>query len=310
MIKVIDKEVLSTDKKHILKGKIYIPDGSPKGLLHVVHGMTEYIGRFDGFMREMAENGYIVFGYDHLGHGHTVNDESELGFIAHKDGWQRLVDDVFAFGNSVRKSLNGEKLPFILMGHSMGSFVVRLAAAKFKHCDKLIVMGTGGPNPAAGVAIPLAGILKALKGERGYSDLLQNAAFGAYNKRFESENDPYAWLSVNKENRDKYRIDPLCTYRFTNSAMQDLVRLNKYCNDKSWYDDIDKKMPILLVSGSEDPVGDYGKGVRNVYERLKSVGANVQIRLYEGYRHEILNDFCRDQVVEDIRAFVNAYTNP
>jgi alpha-beta hydrolase superfamily lysophospholipase len=88
--------------------------------------------------------------------------------------------------------------------------------------------------------------------------------------------------------------------------MQDLVRLNKYCNDKSWYDDIDKKMPILLVSGSEDPVGDYGKGVRNVYERLKSVGANVQIRLYEGYRHEILNDFCRDQVVEDIRAFVNA----
>ncbi len=306
MVKVIDKEVLSTDKKHKLKGKIYIPDGSAKGLLHVVHGMTEYIGRFDGFMREMAQDGFIVFGYDHLGHGHTVNDENELGFIAHENGWQHLVDDVFTFGNEVRKSLQGEKLPFILMGHSMGSFIVRLAAAKYNHYDKLIVMGTGGPNPASGVAIILAGLLKAVKGERGYSDLLQNAAFGAYNKHFEKENDPYAWLSVNKENRDKYRVDPLCTYRFTNSAMQDLVKLNKYCNDKKWYADINKKKPILLVSGSEDPVGDYGKGVKAVYENLKAAGAHVQIKLYEGYRHEILNDFCRDQVVADIRTFISA----
>ena len=306
MIKVIDKEVLSSDKKHYLKGKIYIPEGSPKGLFHVVHGMTEYIGRFDGFMREMAEDGYIVFGYDHLGHGHTVDSDSELGFIAHENGWQNLVDDVFIFGNEMRKTIESENLPFILMGHSMGSFIVRLAAAKYNHYNKLIVMGTGGPNPAAGAGILLGSILKKTKGERGYSDLLQNAAFGTYNKRFESENDKYAWLSVNKENRDKYRVDPLCTYRFTNSAMQDLVKLNKYCNDKKWFKDIDKKKTILLVSGSEDPVGDYGKGVQKVYDSLKAAGANVQIKLYEGYRHEILNDYCRDQVIEDIKNFVNA----
>ena len=141
MVKVIDKEVLSSDKVHYLKGRIYIPEGSPKGLLHVVHGMTEYIGRYDGFMREMAEFGYITFGYDHLGHGMTAVDESELGFIAHKGGWNLLVDDVFLFGNEIRKAMSGEKLPFILMGHSMGSFIVRLTAARYQHHDKLIVMG-------------------------------------------------------------------------------------------------------------------------------------------------------------------------
>lgn len=304
MVKVIDKEVLSSDKKHQLKGKIYIPEGSPKGLFHVVHGMTEYIGRYDSFMREMAEAGYITFGYDHLGHGKTAINERELGFIADKDGWKFLVDDVFVFGNEIRKAMHGEKLPFILMGHSMGSFIVRLTAAKYDRYDKLIVMGTGGPNPAAGAGIALAGMIKSFKGSRGYSNFIYSMAFGSYNKGLENENDPYAWLSVNKENRDKYRVDPFCTYRFTVSAMQDLVRLNKYSNDKSWFDNINKKKPILLVAGGEDPVGEHGAGVKKVYDMLKAAGANVDIRIYEGYRHEILQDMCREKVISDIKAFV------
>ncbi|MBQ3265260.1 MAG: alpha/beta fold hydrolase [Ruminococcus sp.] len=305
MIKIIDKEVLSSDKKHHLKGKIYLPEGTPKGLFHVVHGMTEYIGRYDGFMRAMAQDGYIVFGYDHLGHGHTVDSDSELGFIAHENGWQNLVDDVFIFGNEIRKSLEGESLPFILMGHSMGSFIVRLTAAKYNHYDKLIVMGTGGPNPAAGAGIALSGMIKAFKGDHGYSKLIYSMAFGSYNKGFEQENDQYAWLSVDKKNRDNYRKDPLCTFLFTVSAMQDLVCLNKYSNDKSWFSAIDRKKPILLTAGGEDPVGEHGAGVKKVYELLKKAGANVSIKLYDGYRHEILQDFCRDEVIKDIIAFVN-----
>ena len=303
MVKVIDKEVMSSDKKHMLKGKLYIPEGSPKGLLHVVHGMCEYIGRYDGFMREMAESGYIVFGYDHLGHGKTALNESELGFIDHADGWKKLVDDVYIFGSEVRKTADKD-LPFILMGHSMGSFIVRLTAAKYDHWDKLIIMGTGGPNAAAGAGIAVCGMLKALKGERSYSKLVQNMAFGTYNKGFEQENDPYAWLSVNKANRDKYRADPFCTYLFTVSAMQDLVQLNKRSNDKEWFEKIDKSKPILLTSGGEDPVGEKGEGVRKVYDTLKSAGADVELKLYEGYRHEILNDYCREQVVADIKDFI------
>lgn len=302
MIKVIDKEVLSSDKKHRLNGVIYLPEGSPKGLLHVVHGMTEYIGRYDSFMRAMAEFGYITFGYDHIGHGHTASQE-ELGYFADKDGWKILVDDVFVFGNTVKKEL-GKDLPFILMGHSMGSFIVRLTAAKYNHYDKLIVMGTGGPNPAAGAGIALSGILKKIKGAHGYSDFIYSMAFGTYNKGFEQENDKYAWLSVDKVNRDNYRKDPLCTFLFTVSAMQDLIKLNKYCNDKSWFTTIDKNKPILLTAGGDDPVGDHGKGVQKVYDLLKAENVNVSIKLYDGYRHEILNDFCKEDVIKDLCAFV------
>jgi len=302
MIKVIDKEVLSSDKKHLLKGKLYIPEGKAKGLFHVVHGMTEYIGRYDGFMRAMAEEGYITFGYDHLGHGMTA-DDSELGYIAHEKGWEILVDDVFVFGNSIKKTIGGD-LPFILMGHSMGSFIVRLCAVKYNHYDKLIIMGTGGPNPAAGAGIAVTSALKKIKGEHGYSDLVYKMAFGAYNKRFESENDSYAWLSVDKGNRDRYRADKYCTFLFTISAMQDLIRLNKGSNEKEWFAAVDKTKPILLTSGAEDPVGDYGAGVRKVCDLLKAQGANVRMKLYDGYRHEILNDGCRDQVIADIKAFI------
>lgn len=303
MIKVIEKEVLSSDKIHQLKGKIYIPEGTARGLFHVVHGMTEYIGRYDSFMRAMAQDGYIVFGYDHLGHGNTAKDDSELGFIAHENGWEKLVDDVFLFGNEIRKAMGGD-LPFILMGHSMGSFIVRLTAAKYNHYDKLIVMGTGGPNPAAGAGIAIAGILKKIKSERSISPFISKMAFGTYNKRFEQENDQNAWLSTLRDNRDKYRNDKFCTFQFTVSAMQDLVRLNKGCNEKKWFDSINKEKPILLVSGSEDPVGDYGAGIKTVYDGLKAMSANVQMKLYEGCRHEILNDTCRDEVIADIKRFV------
>ena len=303
MIKVMDKNVMSSDKQHMLKGKLYIPEGKAKGFFHVVHGMTEYIGRYDAFMRRMAEDGYITFGYDHLGHGETAKDDAELGFISHKDGWQRLVDDVFVYGNAIRRTI-GEKLPFILMGHSMGSFIVRLTAVKYNHYDKLIIMGTGGPNPAAGAGISITALNKRVRGERSVSEVVYKLAFGSYNKRFKDEGDPYSWLSVDKENRDKYRKDKYCTYMFSVSAMQDLIRLNSGSNKKSWFRDIDKTKPILLVSGAEDPVGENGVGVKKVHDLLKAEGADVRMKLYEGYRHEILNDYCRDEVIKDIEDFV------
>ena len=303
MIKVIDKDILSSDKVHQLKGKLYLPEGQAKGFFHVVHGMTEHIARYDGFMREMAEEGYITFGYDHLGHGYTAVDDSELGFIAHENGWERLIDDVFVYGNTIRKAMD-EDLPFILMGHSMGSFIVRLCGAKYNHYDKLIVMGTGGPNPAAGAGLTFAKVSKRVKGEHAVSQTLYKLAFGTYNSHFENENDPYAWLSTLKETRDKYRVDRFCTFMFTTSAMQDLVRVNRDSNRKKWFQSIDKTKPILLVSGSEDPVGDYGKGVTKVYEMLKAENVNVQMKLYQGCRHEILNDTSRDEVIADIKRFI------
>lgn len=290
---------------HSLSAVAYLPSGEIKGIFHIVHGMTEYIGRYEKFMCELAENGYLAVGYDHLGHGHTVNDESELGFIAHKDGWRLLVNDVKTFSDAVKKEY-GENLPYYLMGHSMGSFIARLASASCVRPDKLIIMGTGGPNPAAPAGLGLIAILKRLYGDKSYSKLLRALAFGSYNKKFGGfdPNDPGKWLTTRDDIRAKYNGDKLCAYQFTVSAMGDLIRLMKYSNDKKWYNSLPTNIPILVVSGEDDPVGDYGKGVRTVQEGLEKTGHSSKCILYKGARHEILNEICENEVKKDILEFI------
>ncbi|MBR4799704.1 MAG: alpha/beta fold hydrolase [Clostridia bacterium] len=305
-ISVIEKRVLSSDGVHELAGKVYLPEGESRGLFQVVHGMTEHIGRYDGFMREIAQAGYTVFGYDHLGHGLTAEADGSFGFIAHKHGRDRLVEDVFVFSNAVAKEY-GENLPRILMGHSMGSFIVRLAAADYAGkglCEKLIIMGTGGPNPAAGAGQAVIGLLKLFKGEKGYSGFVEKLAFGTYNSHFADENDEKSWLTKDVSVRKAYVADKYCTFRFTLSAMGDLIKMNRECNKKSWPGKLDPELKILLVSGSEDPVGDYGKGVSKVFSLLAGAKPEVKIKLYEGCRHEILNDTSRAEVISDILDFI------
>lgn len=303
MIQIIKKQVLSSDGIHMLNGMVCVPDGEVKGLLHVVHGMCEYIERYQDFLLKTAKAGYIAFGYDHLGHGHTAVDETELGFIAHEDGWVKLVDDVAVFGREVKKEY-GEGLPYYLMGHSMGSFIVRLAAEKYDMQDKLIVMGTGGPNPATNAGLAAIKAVKAAKGEKYISKFINNLAFGAYNKKF-GDDDFYNWLSNIEEVRKSYAADPLCNYRFTVSAMGDLIKLNKECNVGRWFRSAVINKPILLVSGADDPVGNYGRGVKAVHDKLKANGADVKFKLYAGCRHEILNDKCRNKVISDILEFLD-----
>ena len=301
-IQIIDREFPSTDGIHQLKGKMYIPDGEPKGVFHVVHGMTEHIGRYDTFLKEMAESGYVVVAYDNLGHGKTAKDKSELGFIAKKNGWKKITDDVYAVSKIIKEEYPG--LPYYLMGHSMGSFIVRNAAATYPDLmDKLIVMGTGGPVAATKPALGMINTIKFFRGKRHISPLIEKLAFGEYNKGF-GDGSNGDWLSKNPEVRRVYNADKFCNYHFTVSAMYDLVKINDAVNKKKWFKKISKTLPILLVSGSEDPVGEHSKGVKKVYKLLKKRGANVRMKLYEDNRHEILNDTARDEVIEDIKAFL------
>ncbi len=305
MIEKKSFSVLSSDGIHNLSGAVYLPDGEIRGLFHVVHGMTEHMARYDKFLSDMAERGWISFGYDHLGHGKTVNDDSELGYIAKKKGWELLAKDVKLYSDAVRAKFGSKEMPFYLMGHSMGSFVVRLAAARFVRPDGLIVMGTGGSNPAAGMGLALIGLIKLFYGDKHISGLVDKIAFGSYNKRFgeATQEDTKLWLTNDESVRKAYYADPYCTFNFTVSAMGDLIRLIKYANCFAWYRNLPSSLPVLLVSGEDDPVGNYSKGVREVEAKLKKQGIDVCCKIYKGARHEILNDFTYDTVLEDIVNF-------
>ncbi len=294
--------VQSTDNIHTLQGKIYIPDGEIKGLFQIVHGMQEYIGRYDALMSAAAENGYLCFGHDHLGHGHTAKDGSELGFFAYNNGWKYLVNDVFAFAEAVKKIYPDK--PLHLFGHSMGSFIVRLAAESYPQAyKKLIICGTGGKNPLAPAGLLITDIIGLLFGKKHISKAVNFMVFGSYNSRFEKRTG-VDWLTKDITVLEKYKDDPFCRFKFTVCAMHDLIKLNVMCNRKKWFEEINPDMPILLISGENDPVGNYGKGVKQVYRGLCRRSTCVCMKLYENCRHEILNDDSRAQVLFDIFDFL------
>ena len=290
-------EIGSTDNIHTLKGLIYIPEGEIKGIFHIVHGMCEYINRYDHIFSAVAERGYVCCGYDNLGHGKTARDDVELGFIAHKNGWKYLVNDVKAFEEAVKKLYK----PLYLMGHSMGSFISRIAAESYGgSIDKFIICGTGGPNPAAPAGLLITDIIKLFCGEKHRSELINKLAFGTYNKRFDGGTD-FDWVTSDKDVVSKYAADKYCNFKFTASAMHDLVKLNYLANRASWFKNMPKDLPVLLISGSDDPVGSYGKGVEAAAESFRAHGVtHVDVKLYPADRHEILNELDRQQVYEDL----------
>ncbi len=304
-----DFKILSSDRLHTLSGVVYLPKGEAKGFFHIVHGMTEHIGRYDKIMSDLAREGYICFGYDNLGHGNTAKDKNELGYIAKKGGHDLLARDVKLFSDAVMSEYGNKdkKLPYYLMGHSMGSFITRLAVQKYVNPDKYIIMGTGGKNPAAGAGLAVIACIKLFCGERHISPFVDKLAFGSYNKRFGggTTKDPSPWLTNDKLQREKYYADEFCTFKFTVSAMGDLIRLNKITNSGKWYKNMPKSLPVLLVSGEDDPVGDYGKGINQVCAGLKKQGIDARAILYPSARHEILNDDTYGEVKKDITDFLD-----
>lgn len=299
---VTTKKVPSSDGKNTLSGIIYMPDGEIRGLFHLVHGMTEYIGRYEPLLSAIASAGYLCFGFDNLGHGNTAA-EGDLGYIASHDGWKYMVDDVKVFADSIKADY--PDLPYFLMGHSMGSFITRIAVSKYTNlADKYICCGTAGSNPAADIGLALCDIIKAFRGERTVSPFLENIVFGSYNKRFDGDSK-YEWLTKDRDIIEKYSKDRFCTFHFTVSAMHDLIKLMKISNSKKCFIDTKSDLPILIIAGDMDPVGNYGKGVKKVYRNFKAAGKeNVTLFLYENCRHEIHNDTCREKMTEDILKFI------
>lgn len=285
-------------------GKIRAASWKPKkgdiiGVFQIIHGMAEHIMRYDEFARFLAESGYAVYANDHIGHGKSTNLKYPLGYFGDKnEAGATFAADVKALTEIAKKENPG--LPVILFGHSMGSFVARRYSAKYgKGIDGVIYCGTAGPNPAAPVAIKIAEVLCKFFGAKKPGFILDKLAFGTYNSKTEKRTN-FDWLTKDDAIVDEYIADDLCGFLFSNRGYFDLLTLLNYVSSKAWLGEVPTDLPILMVAGDRDPVGPYGKGVEKVANSLRSTDHKVDLILYPGDRHEILNEVDRDAVYEDI----------
>ena len=297
--------VPSTDGNTELAYYAYVPVAVlPKAVIQICHGMREYMRRYERFARELCALGYAVCGHDHLGHGETAESEDDLGFIAEKNGAELLVDDLYAVTGRIRSDFEG--VPVILLGHSMGSFIGRALVAKYTDAvDGFIISGTGGPESPTALGKAVASLVALFRGKRYRSKLIDGIAMGSYAKKMGEGATRSSWLTRDEEIVKKYDNDPFCKNIFTVGGFYDLFDLLGGVSKKSWAGKLRRDLPILMISGDADPVGNYGKGVEAVYDRLCAAGlTDVTLKLYGGARHELLNEVNRDEVIADLLAWL------
>lgn len=286
----------------------YCPEGEVKGIVQIVHGMCEHKERYDALMNYLADKGYICVIHDHRGHGQSVQNKDDLGHM-YEGGWRGLVEDAHqltVMTKEYARKNGGGDIPYYMLGHSMGSLVVRVYLKKYdSEIDKLIVMGSPSNRTGTLAGLGLIRVLKILKGSKSHSKILDYIVVNSsYEKRYKAENTPHAWLSTDKSEVAKYNKDPLCNYCFTINGYENLVLLTRetYSNDGWGLENVG--MPINFLSGEGDPCAVDKKSFANSMRFLKNLGyQNVTGKMYKGMRHEILNDTIRTTVYSDILNF-------
>ena len=296
----------STNGKNKILARICTPDKPPKAVVQIAHGIAEHISRYDPFMFFLAENGYVAVGNDHLGHGLSAENEDGLGIFDTQNGWTYAVDDMKALRDQVRQEFHD--IPYIFFGHSMGSFLTRTYLIRYPdQYDAAILSGTGQQSPALiNAGFFAANLLTLLRGPGADGKLLNDMAFGSYCKKIDNPRTPFDWLSTNEENVDRYIADPLCGFVAKCSMYRDMMGGLKFLTKQSNIDKMNKDAPIYFMSGAEDPVGDYGAGVEKAYRAFCDAGLHdVTMKLYPGGRHEMLNETNREEVMQDIMAWLD-----
>ena len=274
------------------------PDAAIRGVVQFAHGMAEHKERYFDFMKYLAAAGFVTVIHDHRGHGESLRSQEDLGFF-YDGGGVAVVEDLHQILLAV-KELYPQK-PYILFGHSMGSLVARCYAKKYdSHLNKLILCGSPAQNPLVPVALGLTSLMGKIKGERHRSPLLHKLALGPYEKMGESDVSN-SWLCCNREVVDEYNQNPLCGFNFTVNGYKNLFNLLKETySSKGWLcEHLD--LPIYFIAGAEDPVIGGQKGWQDAQDFMTSLGyTKVEGLLYEGLRHEILNELDRSPIFSDI----------
>lgn len=269
---------------------------NPKYILQIAHGMCEYIDRYEPLAKFLNERNIIVAGNNHLGHGKTAKI---LGYFGNGDTLSNVISDINLLSNMLKEKYN---LPIYYLGHSMGSFIMRYYISKY-NVQKCILMGTGHISKFnARLLYLLSSIIVKIKGEKYVSGLLLNLTTGSYSNKDEGM---YDWISYNKENIKNYVEDEFCGYPFTANGYKTLGQCLVKINDKSNLESTPKDTALLFISGSDDAVGGFKKGVRKVYNNYKNLGfKNLELKFYKNMKHEILNEENNKNVYEKIYEFL------
>jgi len=278
---------------------IWCGEEKPKAVVQIVHGIAEHALRYEEYAEYLVGNGYAVVAEDHMGHGGSVINGAETGYFY--GGWFAAVDDVKKLMDIARERFG--ELPYFLFGHSMGSFMVRTVLAKYPDSGiaGCIICGTGWQSEALlAVSIPAAKLVCKREGEKTPSELLKKMAFGSYNKRVEHKRTEYDWLTRDDRTVNNYIADPLCGFTASGGLMRDMLTGIAYIQTREALDGMNKQTPCFFIAGGDDPVGDYGKGVRKAADAFKKAGMeSVSLRIYPLCRHEILNEINGEEVYED-----------
>lgn len=307
---VIRKEAYYTSSNGVNKIRALIwqdDSASPVGVIQIAHGVCEHIGRYDDFAGFLARNGFVVCGNDHLGHGKTAESEAELGYVADGDN-VNMVRDMNTLHNIMAKRCPG--LPYIIFGHSMGSFLARIYTAAFG--DRLsgaVYCGTGQlPAPVLMLEDPVKYLMDKLP-ENSATPASVTGIFERVTKKYLRDEDNLAWISRSTANLENYRNDSLTGFPLTPSLSKELIILAVKASDPAWASRLPQELPVLLVSGAKDPIGMFGRGVLRVSDALTAAGLSPEVILYPADRHEILNEDDNDKVYADILEFLKGITD-
>jgi alpha-beta hydrolase superfamily lysophospholipase len=284
---------------------MWVPTTKVNAILQIEHGMIEYIKRYENIVDIFNEAGILVCGEDHLGNGESVIDKDHYGYIATKRGDKLLVDDAITLTNRVKEKY--PNVPYYILGNSLGSFIARNSVALNDNINGLIIMGSAYKSPfAMNLAIIETAIIQFYHHGWFYkSKFLKNKTVGKLYKYFEEKNDD-AWRTKDEQVLLKVKNDPLLNFDYTCNGYLNMFRLVKNANKKRTYKKVNKDLPILIISGKDDPIGDFGKSVSKVNDFYKKCKfTNVKFKLYNGLRHELLNEVEKIIVINDIVNFIN-----
>jgi alpha-beta hydrolase superfamily lysophospholipase len=284
---------------------------SPKAAVQITHGLAEHAARYDRLARALTQAGYAVYASDHRGHGKSVRDPSELGFFGEHGGFKKLVDDQVAVNHEI--ALRHPGLPRVLLGHSFGSFVSQAYLFEHAHSVSAVVLSgsTSANRFAVAPGLALAHALRVRLGPRGRSELLQQLTFGSYNDAFKPNRTEFDWLSRDPAEVDKYAADPLCGFANSVQGWIDLLGGLLYIRSSERQRRLPKDLPIYLMSGTADPVGDMGKGPTRLAQQYAAAGlTRVKLNLYPSARHELFNETIRTQVTNELIAWLDSVLFP